>query len=71
MSRRQAGEFAAGAGSPERLAAHGLLAPTLVEPLLAVRAHNPLLFEFALKRHLRDGSARLAGIVFDTRRLWA
>jgi predicted TIM-barrel fold metal-dependent hydrolase len=55
---------------PERLAAHGLLDAALVEPLNAIRAHNPLLFDFALKRHLRDGSARLGGIVFDTRRLW-
>lgn len=54
--------------APARMAAIGLLDAARVEPLRRIRAHNPLLFDFALKRHLRDGSARLGDAVFDTRR---
>lgn len=43
------------------------MAPTLTE----IRQHNPLLFDFVLKRHLRaDGMALAAGI-FETRRFFA
>ena len=57
--------------SPARLAAAGLLDPAAVPPLRRIREHNPLLFDFVVKRHLRDGSARLAASVFDTRRHFA
>ena len=54
--------------SPARLAAEGLLDAAAVEPLRRIREHNPLLFDFVLKRQLRDGSARLSHDVFATRR---
>jgi len=38
-------------------------APVLKE----IRLHNPLLFDFVLKRHLRSGGAALAARVFETR----
>lgn len=56
---------------PAGLAAEGLLDEAAVAPLRAIRDHNPLLFEFALKRSVRSGTARLHPLVFDTRRLWA
>ena len=52
---------------PARLAADGLLDPTTVAPLLAIRRHNPLLFDFVLKRHLRADGRHLANSVFETR----
>jgi mannonate dehydratase len=55
---------------PGRLADEGLLARDAVAPLVALREHNPLLFDFVLKRHLRSGSARLSARIFETRRLW-
>jgi mannonate dehydratase len=42
-------------------------APVLKE----IRLHNPVLFDFVLKRHLRAGGARLARRVFETRRFFA
>lgn len=57
--------------APARLAAAGLLDARDVAPLRAIREHNPLLFDFVLKRRLRDGSARLADGVFETRRHFA
>jgi mannonate dehydratase len=54
----------------ERFAAAGLLEAGAVEPLDAIRAHNPLLYDFALKRHLRHGGARFSPVIFDTRRHW-
>ncbi len=45
----------------------GLLKAAAAEVLLRIRAFNPLLFEFVLKRTLADGSARLAPSVFHTR----
>jgi len=38
-------------------------APVLRE----IRAHNPLLFDFVLKRHLRSGGKALSNSVFETR----
>jgi uncharacterized protein len=35
-----------------------------------VRLHNPLLFDFALKRHLRSNGKSLARAVFETRRFF-
>jgi mannonate dehydratase len=53
---------------PERLADQGLLDAAAVPVLESIRAHNPLLFDFVLKRSLRSGGARLAPGVFETRR---
>lgn len=41
----------------------GAAAPVLKE----IREHNPLLFDFVLKRHLRSGVAALPAKVFETR----
>lgn len=56
--------------SPARLAAAGLLDEREVVPLQAIREHNPLMFDFVLKRRLHCGEAKLHPVVFDTRRLW-
>ena len=49
----------------------GLLDAPSVPVLEAVREHNPLLFDLALKRRLRSGSRGLKDVVFDTRRVFA
>lgn len=51
----------------QALAAAGLLADSAVAPLQALRRHNPLLFDFVLKRSLRRGRDRLAADIFHTR----
>lgn len=51
--------------------AAGLLDAATAEVLLRIRAFNPLLFEFVLKRTLADGAARLAPSVFHTRDFFA
>jgi mannonate dehydratase len=48
----------------------GVLDEEDVDALDAVREHNPLLFDFALKRRLRVGSATLAPAIFATRRIF-
>ncbi len=53
--------------SVARLVDLGLLERSAAEVLLPIRAHNPLLFDFVLKRMLRAGDARLAPSVFHTR----
>ena len=53
--------------APDSLAANGLLDAADVAPLRAIRARNPLLFDFVLKRRLHLGSARLADGIFHTR----
>ncbi len=45
----------------------GLLDPAAVAPLLAIRRHNPLLFDFVLKRSLRLGKLKLADDIFHSR----
>ena len=40
------------------------------EVLSEIRRYNPLLFDFALKRLLRDGGRRLAPTVFASRRVF-
>ena len=54
---------------PQRLADADLLDAKAVPVLLQIREHNPLLFDFVLKRSLRlaDGRA-LPAAVFETRR---
>jgi mannonate dehydratase len=56
--------------SPRHLVASGLLDAAAAAPLTAIRRHNPLLFDFVLKRHLRSGAHRLAPQVFETRRFF-
>ena len=45
--------------------------PAMAPVLTAIRQHNPLLFDFVLKRHLRAGGRRLAAGVFETRPFFA
>ncbi len=47
----------------------GVLAEGDVEPLQRLREHNPLLFDFVLKRRLRMGQARLPAALFEARAL--
>jgi mannonate dehydratase len=49
-----------------KLAARGLLAADRVEPLLRLRHHNVLLFDFVLKRSLALNGQRFADEVFQT-----
>ena len=53
---------------PQRLVDAGLLDANAVPVLLTMREHNPLLFDFVLKRSLRLGGRSLSRSVFDTRR---
>ncbi len=47
----------------------GVLAEADIAPLQRLRAHNPLLFDFVLKRRLRMGQARLPAALFEGRAL--
>ena len=49
-----------------KLAGRGLLAAEMVEPLLALRHHNVLMFDFVLKRSLALDGQRFANEVFET-----
>ena len=53
--------------SMNQLVQLGVIEPELTPVLAAIREHNPLLFDFVLKRHLRSGSARFSKNVFETR----
>ena len=53
--------------SVRRLIAQGLLDPEAGAALKAIRSHNALLFDLALKRSLRAGRARFSPQVFHTR----
>ena len=53
--------------SAGQLAREKLLDPAAVPVLETLREHNPLLFDFVLKRHLRSGHRRFAPGVFETR----
>jgi mannonate dehydratase len=44
-----------------------VLAAADVAPLQRLREHNPLLFDFVLKRRLRLGQARLPAALFEAR----
>ena len=44
-----------------------LLEPAAAPVLREIRLHNPLLFDFVLKRHLRSNGKRFAPSVFQTR----
>lgn len=47
----------------------GVLAAADMTPLQRLREHNPLLFDFVLKRRLRMGQARLPAALFEARAL--
>jgi hypothetical protein len=51
----------------ERLVSRGLLAAEAKSFLMGLREHNPLLFDFALKRLLRRNGRGFANSVFETR----
>ncbi|MBK6655539.1 amidohydrolase family protein [Zoogloea sp.] len=53
--------------SARQLARERLLDPAAVPVLETLREHNPLLFDFVLKRHLRSGQRHFARGVFETR----
>jgi len=57
--------------SPKEFAARGMLAGDAVPVLTRLREHNPLLFDFVLKRHLHSRGRRFADRVFETRSLFA
>ncbi len=56
--------------SPAQLAAEGMLPDEAVSVLNAIQEHNPILFDFVLKRHLVSRGARFAPAVFETRRFF-
>jgi mannonate dehydratase len=56
--------------SASDMAARGLLDPAAVPWLQQIRAHNPLLFDFALKRLLRIDQTAFPASVFETRRFF-
>jgi mannonate dehydratase len=53
--------------SPADLAARDLLPASAVPLLEEIRQHNPLLFDFVLKRHLSWQGRRFAAGIFETR----
>jgi len=56
--------------SVEFIVSLGLLDPAAGPVLSEIRTHNPLLFDFVLKRSLRRSGKRLAASVFQTRRFF-
>ena len=54
----------------DRMADLGLLDRAAVPWLQQIRAHNPLLFDFALKRLLRHDQSAFPASVFETRRFF-
>jgi mannonate dehydratase len=55
--------------SLHKLAADGLLNEGDIPLLNTLRRHNPLLFDFALKRHINYQGRRLSDGIFESRRL--
>jgi predicted TIM-barrel fold metal-dependent hydrolase len=56
--------------SVDHVVALGLLAQSAAPVLTEIRAHNPLLFDFVLKRSLRLNGKAFAARVFETRRFF-
>jgi uncharacterized protein len=56
---------------PQRLADAGLLDDKAVSVLNTIREHNPLLFDFVLKRAVRSNGQRLTNTIFETSRHFA
>jgi mannonate dehydratase len=57
--------------SVEYLVSLGLVEERAAPVLREIRLHNPLLFDFVLKRHLRSRGKALARGVFETRKFFA
>ncbi len=57
--------------SVDSLVSLGLVQASAAPVLKDIRAHNPLLFDFVLKRHLRSNGKALSRTVFETRKLLA
>jgi mannonate dehydratase len=57
--------------SVDYLVSLGLVEPRAAPPLREIRLHNPLLFDFVLKRHLRSRGRAFARGVFETRKFFA
>lgn len=53
--------------SPAEFVEHGMLPAAAVPVLETIRQHNPLLFDFVLKRQLSAGAQRLSPSIFETR----
>ena len=53
--------------SVDHLVSLGLVRESAAPVLKEIRAHNPVLFDFVLKRHLRAGGKALSNVVFETR----
>lgn len=49
----------------------GLLPAAHRETLIDIRRHNPLLYDFVLKRHLASGGRRFSASVFETRKFFS
>jgi mannonate dehydratase len=56
--------------SVDYLASLDLIEKTSAGVLKEIRSHNPLLFDFVLKRHLRSNGKALSPRVFETRRFF-
>ena len=56
--------------SLDYLVSLGLVQETAKPVLREIREHNPLLFDFVLKRHLRSNGKALSRSVFETRRFF-
>ncbi|TAK43333.1 MAG: amidohydrolase [Betaproteobacteria bacterium] len=57
--------------SVDYLVSIGLVAAAAAPVLKEIRAHNPLLFDFVLKRNLRSNGKAFAAGVFETRKFFA
>ncbi|MDP1526948.1 MAG: amidohydrolase family protein [Rhodocyclaceae bacterium] len=57
--------------APAELAKAGLIAEDAVAVLVELHAHNPLLFDFVLKRQLKSGKKNLSANIFETRPFFA
>jgi mannonate dehydratase len=57
--------------SVDYLVSLGLVQPAAAGVLKQIRSHNPLLFDFVLKRHLRSAGKSLSRGVFETRAFFA
>lgn len=55
---------------PAQLVREGLLAASAVPTLERIREHNPLLFDFVLKRHVQAGTQGLPAAIFEGQRLF-
>jgi hypothetical protein len=56
--------------SVDYLVSLGLVEESAAPVLREIRAHNPLLFDFVLKRNLRSRGKRFSAAVFQTRRFF-